>query len=148
MYVVAVPNRTSPPAILLRESFREDGKVKNRTLANLSYWPETKVELLKLLLKDEPLVPVSGDAFDIVESLPHGHVAAVLGTLLRVWRETPDTLLGEAIERLSSSLPVAEVPRTLVAQQALVDARLARGTPEDVPTILAMPWHYIPLYQR
>ena len=46
MYVVKVPNRGSPPAILLRESYREAGKVKNRTLANLSSWPEAKVDAL------------------------------------------------------------------------------------------------------
>lgn len=113
MYVVAVPNRTSPPAILLRESFREDGKVKNRTLANLSYWPETKVELLKLLLKDEPLVPVSGDAFDIVESLPHGHVAAVLGTLRKM-----------GLERVLHTRPSRErdLAVALIAQRVLSPA--------------------------
>jgi hypothetical protein len=51
MYVVRVPNRGSPPAILLRESYREAGKVKNRTLANLSSWPEAKVEALARVLK-------------------------------------------------------------------------------------------------
>jgi hypothetical protein len=54
MYVVRVPNRGSPPAILLRESYREDGKVKNRTLANLSSWPEAKVEALSRVLKGQP----------------------------------------------------------------------------------------------
>jgi hypothetical protein len=54
MYVVKVPNRGSPPAVLLRESYREDGKVKNRTLANLSSWPEAKVEALARVLKGQP----------------------------------------------------------------------------------------------
>jgi hypothetical protein len=80
MYVVKVPNRGSPPAILLRESYREAGKVKNRTLANLSSWPETKVDALARVLKGQPpAVPLDG-AFEITRSLPHGHVAAVLGT--------------------------------------------------------------------
>jgi Transposase DDE domain len=81
MYVVRVPNRGSPPAILLRESYREDGKVKNRTLANLSSWPEAKVEALSRVLKGQPppAAPLDG-AFEITRSLPHGHVAAVLGT--------------------------------------------------------------------
>jgi hypothetical protein len=81
MYVVKVPNRGSPPAILLRESYREDGKVKNRTLANLSAWPEAKVEALSRVLKGQP-PPAAGldGAFEITRSLPHGHVAAVLGT--------------------------------------------------------------------
>jgi hypothetical protein len=81
MYVVRVPNRGSPPAILLRESYREAGKVKNRTLANLSSWPEAKVEALSRVLKGQP-PPAAGldGAFEITRSLPHGHVAAVLGT--------------------------------------------------------------------
>jgi hypothetical protein len=81
MYVVKVPNRGSPPAILLRESYREDGKVKNRTLANLSSWPEAKVDALTRVLKGQPPPAVCLDeAFEITRSLPHGHVAAVLGT--------------------------------------------------------------------
>jgi hypothetical protein len=81
MYVVRVPNRGSPPAILLRESYREAGKVKNRTLANLSSWPEAKVDALARVLKGQPLPAADlGGAFEITRSLPHGHVAAVLGT--------------------------------------------------------------------
>src|SRR6201989_2767965 len=84
MYVVKVPNRGSPPAILLRESYREAGKVKNRTLANLSSWPEAKVDALSRVLKGQaPAVPLDG-AFEITRSLPHGHVAAVLGTARRL----------------------------------------------------------------
>ena len=81
MYVTRVPNRGSPPAVLLRESFREDGKVKTRTLANLSRWPEHKVDKLQRALKGLP--PAGWDlseAFEITRSLPHGHVAAVLGS--------------------------------------------------------------------
>ena len=54
MYVARIPNRGSPPAILLRESYREGGKVKNRTLANLSHWPEHKVDALVRGLKGLP----------------------------------------------------------------------------------------------
>src|SRR6266516_1179548 len=79
MYVTRVPNRGSPPAVLLRESYREGGKVKNRTLANLSSWPEAKVEALSRALKGLPPAGLEG-AFEITRSLPHGHVAAVLGT--------------------------------------------------------------------
>jgi len=81
MYVASVPNRSSPPAILLRESFREGGKVKNRTLANLSHWPQAKVDALRAVLKDAPTTVRLQDSFDIVRSLPHGHVAAVLGAV-------------------------------------------------------------------
>jgi hypothetical protein len=81
MYITRVPNRGSPPAVLLRESFRENGRVKTRTLANLSRWPEHKLDRLDRALKGLP--PADWDlseAFDITRSLPHGHVAAVLGT--------------------------------------------------------------------
>jgi len=80
MYVTSVPNRGSPPAILLRESYRDEGKVKTRTLANLSNWPELKVQTLKRALKGLPPATDLSEAFEITRSLPHGHVAAVLGT--------------------------------------------------------------------
>jgi hypothetical protein len=80
MYITRVPNRDSPPAVLLRESYREGGKVKNRTLANLSSWPEAKVEALSRALKGLPPAGLEG-MVEVTRSLPHGHVAAVLGTL-------------------------------------------------------------------
>src|SRR5262245_51610828 len=86
MYITRVPNRGSPPAVLLRESYREGGKVKNRTLANLSSWPEAKVEALSRALKGLPPAGLAG-AFEIARSLPHGHVAAVLGTILELGLE-------------------------------------------------------------
>jgi transposase len=83
MYVAAVPNRNSPPAILLRESYREDGKVKTRTLANISHLRASQIEALRLALAGS--LPAVGsslpDSFLISRSLPHGHVAAVLGCL-------------------------------------------------------------------
>jgi Transposase DDE domain len=80
MYITRVPNRGSPPAVLLRESYREHGKVKTRTLANLSRWPEHKVDRLQRALKGAPTASNLAEAFEITRSLPHGHVAAVLGT--------------------------------------------------------------------
>lgn len=80
MYITRVPNRGSPPAVLLRESYRAGGKVKNRTLANLSSWPEAKVEALSRALKGLPPAGLDG-MVEIARSLPHGHVAAVLGTI-------------------------------------------------------------------
>ena len=84
MYIESVPNRNSPPAVLLRESFRDAGKVRKRTLANLSKWPPTLIEGLRVLLKGGAAVARLDDAFDIVRSKPHGHVAAVLGTLRKL----------------------------------------------------------------
>lgn len=80
MYVESVPNRNSPPAILLRESSRVDGKVVKRTLANLSAWPASQIDALRRVLKGDSLLS-SSDAFQIQRSVPHGHVAAALGTL-------------------------------------------------------------------
>ena len=83
MYIETVPNRNSPPAIMLREGWREGGKVRKRTLANLSKWPKAKVDALRRVLGNEPLVGRE-EAFDIVRSRPHGHVAAVLGALRKL----------------------------------------------------------------
>jgi len=78
MYIARVPNRNSPPAYLLRESYREDGKVKNRTLANLSGLEIEQIEAIRQVLKGKQLVPAQ-EAFEILRSTPHGHVAAVMG---------------------------------------------------------------------
>ncbi|HEX8896767.1 MAG TPA: IS1634 family transposase [Terriglobales bacterium] len=86
MYVESVPNRNSPPAILLRESSRVDGKIVKRTLANLSSWPASQIDALRRVLKRESLVSPT-DAWQILRSSPHGHVAAALGTLRRLGLE-------------------------------------------------------------
>ena len=83
MYIEAVPNRKSPPAILLRESYRENGKVRKRTLCNLSDWPAAYVEGLRGVLKGGTVIPAEREAFAVIRSLPHGHVAAALGTVRR-----------------------------------------------------------------
>ena len=84
MYIDSVKNRNSPPCILLRESYRKDGKVKKRTLANLTSWTKKLVDDFRLLLKGASLEADLPVAFDISESLPHGHVAAVYGTLKKL----------------------------------------------------------------
>jgi transposase len=84
MYIEAVPNRNSPPAILLRESFRHEGKVRKRTLCNLSDWSPAHVEGLRGVLKGGTVIPPEHDAFTVIRSLPHGHVAAALGTARRI----------------------------------------------------------------
>src|SRR5438874_1263215 len=68
MYIESIPNRSSPPAILLRESFREGGRVGKRTLANLSAWPTELVEGLRTLLKCG--VAVAADGIHIRRALP------------------------------------------------------------------------------
>lgn len=81
MYIERVPNRNSPPAVLLRESYREGEKVRKRTLANLSKLPDTAVDGLQILLKGGAAIESLPEAFKIIRSRPHGHVAAVLGSL-------------------------------------------------------------------
>src|SRR5438067_3727204 len=83
MYVAVIPNRGSPPAVLLRESYREAGKTKNRTLANLSRWPAERIEQLRAVLRGDNLLPAAA-AVEIVRALPHGHVLAALGTARRI----------------------------------------------------------------
>jgi hypothetical protein len=83
MYVAGIPNRSSPPAILLRESYREAGKTKNRTLANLTDWPAERIEQLRAVLRGDKLLPAA-DAVQIVRALPHGYVLAALTTARRI----------------------------------------------------------------
>ena len=83
MYIESIPNRNSPPALLLREAWREGKRIRKRTIANLSQWPSEKVEAFRRLLRDEPMV-VAQEAFVIEQSLAHGHVEAVLGTIKKL----------------------------------------------------------------
>jgi transposase len=83
MYIERVPNRNSRPAILLREGWREGKKTRKRTIANLTNWPEEKVEALRLLLSGEPMVSAR-ETFVVERTVPHGHVEAVLGTIKRL----------------------------------------------------------------
>jgi Transposase DDE domain len=128
MYVTSVPNRGSPPAILLRESYRDNGKVKTRTLANLSHWPEHKVENFKRALKGLPPAVDLSEAFEITRSLPHGHVAAVLGTARAL-----------GIDELLDSVPSRQrdlVMAMLVAQVIAPASKLAtaRGLRAETAT--------------
>jgi hypothetical protein len=116
-----VPNRGSPPAILLRESYREDGKVKNRTLANLSSWPDAKVDALTRVLKGQPppAAPLD-EAFDITRSLPHGHVAAVLGTARQLGLEE---LIDPAPSRHRDLVAAMTVAQVIAPDSKLAIAR-------------------------
>jgi Transposase DDE domain len=121
MYVAKVPNRGSPPAVLLRESYREAGKVKNRTLANLSAWPEAKVDALSRVLKGQP--PPAADldqAFEITRSLPHGHVAAVLGTARQLGL---DELIDPAPSRHRDLVMAMAVAQVIAPDSKLAIAR-------------------------
>jgi len=110
MYIEAVPNRGSPPAILLRESFRENGRVGKRTLANLSDWPTPLVEGFRTLLKGG--VAVAAEGIRIRRALPHGHAAAVLGTMRVIGL---DRLLGKPIDKRLVPLAIALIASRLIS---------------------------------
>src|ERR1700747_3499740 len=110
MYIEAVPNRASPPAILLRESFRENGRVRKRTLANLSDWPTALVEGFRTLLKGG--LAVAADGIRIRRALPHGHAAAVLGTIRAIGL---DRLLGRPSDKRLAPLAIALIASRLVS---------------------------------
>ena len=110
MYIESVPNRSSPPAILLRESFRENGRVRKRTLANLSDWPTTLVEGFRTLLKGG--VAVAEEGIAIRRALPHGHAAAVLGTIQAIGL---DRLLGKPTDKRLAPLTIALIASRLVS---------------------------------
>ncbi len=150
MYIEIVPNRNSPPAILLREGWREGGKVRKRTLANLSKWPQEKVDALRRVLKDEPLVGRE-EAFDIVRSRPHGHVAAVLGTLRQLGldrligaRRSPerDRVLAMIVARVldpGSKLATARNLAAATAANSLADT-LGMDPVDEDDLYAAMDW--------
>jgi len=77
MFIDTIPNRKSPPAVLLRESYREGGRVKKRTLANLSKLPPALIDGIVALLDGAKVAGKRSaePGFEIVRSLPHGHVA-------------------------------------------------------------------------
>jgi Transposase DDE domain len=126
MYVAVVPNRSSRPAILLRESYRDGSKVKNRTLANLSDWPAEQIETLRAVLRGDKLVP-AGEGLEIVRALPHGHVAAALGMARRIGL---DRILPHGLGRrrqLALALIVARLidPAAKLATARALDATTA-----------------------
>src|SRR6476646_6870572 len=126
MYVALVPNRNSPPAYLLREGYREDGKVKSRTLANLSHWPLAKIERLRHVLRDEVLSSTA-EGLTMLRSLPHGHVAAVLGIARKIGL---DRLLaaGQASARLATLVLAMILARVIDPASKLATARQLDAT--------------------
>jgi hypothetical protein len=121
MYIEAVPNRDSPPAVLLRESYREEGKVRKRTLANLSSLSAEVIEGLKVLLRGGVAVPDAQEVFSIERSLPHGHVAAVLAAARQC--EAPSWFAG-APEELRALLLAMLVARVLTPGSKLATQRM------------------------
>jgi Transposase DDE domain len=121
MYIESVPNRNSPPAILLRESYRDGAKIKKRTIANLSDWPSELVEGLRTLLKGGTAAPADQQSIIVRRALPHGHVAAVLGTLRDIGL---DRILGPAGNRTHDLVIAMIVARLIAPASKLATARM------------------------
>ena len=148
MYIATVPNRKSPPAILLRESYRENGKVKSRTLANLSALPERAIEILRQHLKGESLVP-SQQAFEIVEngSPAHGHVDAVLAAMKRLnfsslICSTPSVQRDLVVAMVTARIlqPQSKVATSLWWQNTTLPGSLQIGDADQNDLYQAMDW--------
>jgi hypothetical protein len=129
MFIDVVPNRGSPPAVLLRESWREGRKTRKRTLANLSDLPMEQVELIRRVLRGEALVPAA-EALRIERSLPHGHVAAVLGTARRLGLESLLATRPSRERTLALAMICARVlaPRSKLATARGFDSGLAEDS--------------------
>ena len=126
MYIESVPNRNSPPAVLLRESYRDNGKVRKRTLCNLSDWPVAHIEGLRGVLKGGTVIAAERDAFSVTRTLPHGHVAAALGTARKIGL---DRILGPDGDRCRDLVLALLVSRILDPASKLATARaLSPGT--------------------
>jgi hypothetical protein len=124
MYIEAVPNRASPPAILLRESYRDGGRIKKRTLANLSDWPVELVEGLRTLLKGGTAIAADRAPIIVRRSLPHGAVAAVLGALRAIGL---DRMLGAAGDRCRDLVIAMLVNRIIAPASKAATARMLDG---------------------
>jgi transposase len=151
MYIEAVPNRNSPPAILLRESYRHHGKVRKRTLCNLSDWSPAHVEGLRGVLKGGTVIPPEQDAFTITRSLPHGHVTAALGTARKIGLDRilgpdgnrcRDLVLAMLVGRILDPVSKLAAARTLspaTASSSLGEA-LGLGEVDDDELYAALDW--------
>jgi transposase len=151
MYIESVPNRNSPPAVLLRETYRQDGKICKRTLCNLSHWPTAHVEGLRGVLKGGTVIPAEREAFTVSRSLPHGHVAAALGTARKIGLDTilgPDgnrcrdlvlaLLIGRILDPVSK-LAAARGLSPATASSSLGEA-LGLGAVDDDELYAALDW--------
>jgi hypothetical protein len=151
MYIESVSNRNSPPAILLRETYRQNGKFCKRTLCNLSHWPTAHVEGLRGVLKGGTVIPAGQDAFTVIRSLPHGHVAAAVATARKIGLEgilgpdgnrCRDLVLAMLISRILD--PVSKLATTRALSPATASSSLGEalglGDVDDDELYAALDW--------
>jgi len=124
MYIETVPNRNSPPAILLRRCWRESGRVRKQTLANLTKWPAAVVEAMRRALAGQRLAAID-EVFAIERSIPHGHVEAVLGMVRRLGL---DELIGAKRSRQRNLVVAMIVERLIHPCSKLATTRLWKDT--------------------
>jgi transposase len=146
MYIETVPNRNSPPAILLREGWREGHKTHKRTLANLSHWPQPKIETFRRLLRDETLVSPQ-DLFTTRQTLPHGHVEAILSLVRKLHLDSMiaskpcrerDLVLAMIVERLIA--PCSKLATTREWHTTTLAEELGVGDASEDDLYQAMDW--------
>jgi len=146
MYIERVPNRDSPPAILLREAWREGKRIRKRTIANLTHWPPEQIESLRRVLKGETVVSVD-EAFAIERSLPHGHVEAVLGMVRKLGLEElvasrrcreRDLVVAMMVEQLID--PCSKLATTRIWHTTTLAEELGVGDADEDELYEALDW--------
>jgi hypothetical protein len=153
MYIESIPNRNSPPAVMLRETYRQDGKFRKRTLCNLSSWSIAHVEGLRGVLRGGTVIPAERDAFTVTRSLPHGHVAAALGTARKIGLDRSigpdgnrcrDLVLALLAGRILDPVSKLAAARALSPASSSLGEALGLGEVDDDELYAALDW----LHQR
>jgi Transposase DDE domain len=146
LYIETIPNRNSPPAVLLRAGWREGKRTRKRTLANLSAWPQEKIETFRRLLRDEPLVSPQ-DLLTTRQTLPHGHVEAVRAMLGKLGLDSliasqrcreRDLVVGMIVQRLLS--PCSKLATTRAWHATTLAAELGVEEARENDLYQAMDW--------
>ncbi len=146
MYVATIPNRGSPPTIIIREGYREGGKVKNRTIANITHWPSEQIEALRLVLQGKRVAEVD-KVFEKVDSRHHGHVQAVLTAVRRLGLDTlicatpcreRDIIVGVVVARICE--PDSKLAMTRWWQDTTLPELLDLGDVDEDDIYEAMDW--------
>ena len=147
MYIETIPNRSSPPAILLRQSTRVGDKVRKKTLANLTDWPAARIDTLRRALRGESCGGDPAKSLQISASLPHGHVKAILGVIRKLGLDAliasrrsrqRDLVLAMIIARLL--FPASKLDTVARWGQCTLAVELAVGDADELELYEALDW--------